>query len=99
MISKSRNFFLRFIFMLIISAISLNLYSRIVLNRGNDAFIEPSGIQSLIGSSSIGSYIVSGAGYFLAGNSEYLSFLNEVETSVEPGSVDFKGLIGQDLHA
>ena len=64
---------------LILLSISMNSYSRVVLNWLDWPFGNP-GDNSI----SMGSYIVDGAGYFLKGQSEFLLFLNRVETS--PGT-------------
>ena len=64
--------------------ISMNAYSRVVLNWLDEPFGYPG--ENSLSTGSIGSHIVDGAGYFLKGQSEFLLFLNRVETS--PGVED-----------
>lgn len=91
---------------IIVSMMNINLYPRVLLNKGGCAYDEETceedsggttgsnmaGIASAT-SSTISTYIVLGAGYFLNSQSSALLFLNKIEMS------DLVGLDYNDLRA
>jgi hypothetical protein len=86
----SKSLTVKFFFLCAIFAtLNLNLLGYTVANMGETAFEEPSGTSSLSRSSSIESLIISGAAYFLDGNSTYLLFLNRIETTTDMANVNY----------
>lgn len=93
MIQKKKMTILKSIIMIVLTILgSTTLHPLIVLNKGNEAFIEPDSTQSAVASVSIESLIINSAGYFLEGNCEFLFFLKKVETTVDPSNVNYDDL-------
>ena len=68
----------------IILLINLNTYSYVFFNRMDEPF-ESNGEES----TSINSYIINGAEYYLKGYSDFLVVLNRVEKAPAPDALDF----------
>jgi hypothetical protein len=89
MLNINRNLFLRpFVFIFIVLFLSLNSFSRIYHNHGDESYVADSGgsVESYIAGNPISNYIIEGAGYFLAGYADVLLLLNRFEMS------DLKGI-------
>lgn len=84
--------FLPLILVVLIILTSMNLHSMVIANKGNNAFNEPDGSKSSSNSMTIEQAIIAGAAYFLAGNSDFLSFLNRVETTLNPEQANYEEL-------